>query len=412
MEYGCIGEHLVHSFSKEIHNKISDYNYVLHEIAPDCLDRFMTEHDFKAINVTIPYKQAVIPYLASLSDRAAAIGAVNTIVNKNGELHGYNTDFSGMKSLLERNGIDPSGKKALILGTGGTSKTAAAVAQAMGAREIIKVSRSGNDGAVTYADAYAMHTDAQIIINTTPCGMYPKCDGIPIEPEKFPFLEGVADAIYNPLRTNLVQRAQAHGAAASGGLYMLVAQATAAAELFLGTSFGRDVTESVYRDIRSSKENIVLIGMPACGKSTVARILAERTGRKVIDTDLLIVEKEKREISQIFLQDGEKYFRDAESAVIHEASAESGCIIATGGGAVLRSENIANLKRNGKVFFIDRPLSQLMPTADRPLASSADAIRKRYTERYDIYRAAADIIINATDTSALVADEIERSMTK
>lgn len=415
MQYGCIGEHLVHSFSKEIHNKIGAYDYILREVARDDLDRFMTERDFAAINVTIPYKQAVIPYLEEMSDRARTIGAVNTIVNRDGKLYGYNTDFAGMKALIERTGIAMCGKKVLILGTGGTSKTAAAVAADMGAREIYKLSRTpGGDGVIGYDKAYARHSDAEVIINTTPCGMYPKCDGIPIEPEKFSHLEGVADAIYNPLRSNLVRRAAATGAAASGGLYMLVAQAVAAAELFFDTTYEKSVTESVYREILTAKENIVLTGMPACGKSTVARLLAERTGRRVYDTDALITEREGMEITDIFAKHGEEYFRDAESAVIHDISQTSGCIIATGGGAVLREKNISALKSNGKVYFIDKPLEELMPTDDRPLASSAEAIRKRYNERYATYCATADEITatNGEFSSTLAANSIERSMNK
>lgn len=415
MQYGCIGEHLVHSFSKEIHNKIGTYDYILREVARDDLDRFMTERDFAAINVTIPYKQAVIPYLEEMSDRASTIGAVNTIVNRDGKLYGYNTDFAGMKELIERTGIAVCGKKVLILGTGGTSKTAAAVAADMGAREIYKLSRTpGGDGVIGYDEAYARHSDAEVIINTTPCGMYPKCDGIPIEPEKFPHLEGVADAIYNPLRSNLVRRAAATGAAASGGLYMLVAQAVAAAELFFDTTYEKSVTESVYREILTAKENIVLTGMPACGKSTVARLLAERTGRRVYDTDALITEREGMEITDIFAKHGEKYFRDAESAVIHDISQTSGCIIATGGGAVLREKNISALKSNGKVYFIDKPLEELMPTDDRPLASSAEAIRKRYNERYATYCATADeiTVTSGEFSSTLAANSIERSMNK
>ncbi len=415
MQYGCIGEHLVHSFSKEIHNKIGDYDYILREVARGELDAFMTERDFAAINVTIPYKQAVIPYLAEMSGRARAIGAVNTVVNRGGKLYGYNTDFAGMKALIGRTGINVSGKKVLILGTGGTSKTAAAVAADMGARQILRLSRTPSGiGVIGYDEAYARHSDAEVIINTTPCGMYPMCDGIPIEPERFPRLEGVADAIYNPLRSNLVRRAAAHGAAASGGLYMLVAQAVAAAELFFDAAYGESVTESVYRGILSAKENIVLTGMPACGKSTVAKLLSERTGRTVYDTDALIVEREGMEITDIFAKHGEEYFRDAESAVIRDVSQIGGCIIATGGGAVLRSENVSALKSNGRVYFIEKPLGELIPTDDRPLAHSAEAIRKRYSERYATYCAAADEIIAASGdhSSSLAADEIERSMNK
>ena len=231
MMYGCIGEHLGHSFSKEIHGKLADYDYELKEIAPENLGAFMTEKPFAAINVTIPYKKAVIPYLSEISDRAKAIGAVNTIVNRGGRLQGYNTDFYGMTALAEKTGIEINGKKVLILGTGGTSLTAAAVAEAMGAREILRVSRTGRDGAITYEDALAHHTDAEIIINTTPVGMFPG-GGIPIAPEAFPRLSGVLDAVYNPLRTELVRRAAKMGVPAAGGLYMLVMQAERAYEIF------------------------------------------------------------------------------------------------------------------------------------------------------------------------------------
>ncbi|MBQ7901511.1 MAG: shikimate dehydrogenase, partial [Clostridia bacterium] len=241
MKYGCIGEHLKHSFSKEIHNKIETYEYGIWEIAREDLHDFMTKRDFAAINVTIPYKQDVIPYLYYIHDTAKQIGAVNTIVNKDGKLYGYNTDFSGMSALINRIGIDINGKKVLILGTGGISKTAAAVAGSMGAAEVIVVSRSARAGCITYEEAQQKHSDAQVIINTTPCGMYPNNDGIPIDLDMYPNTEGVVDAVYNPLRTPLIRKAQSKGIKAEGGLYMLASQAVFAAEKFTGKTYDLSV---------------------------------------------------------------------------------------------------------------------------------------------------------------------------
>ena len=254
MQYGLIGEHLPHSFSKIIHEKIASYNYDLHELMTHEVDSFMRKAAFSGINVTIPYKQTVIPYLDEISDQAAKIGAVNTIVNRDGKLCGYNTDYFGMRDLLIRNGTDPAGKKVLILGTGGTSKTAYAVVSDMGAAEIHKVSRTGKEGALTYGEACTNHSDAEIIINTTPCGMYPGIDDSPVDLDCFPRLCGLVDAIYNPLRTVLVLEAQKRGIPAQGGLYMLVVQAVYAAELFTGEKIDDAVTEEVYREILNSKE--------------------------------------------------------------------------------------------------------------------------------------------------------------
>lgn len=408
MMYGCIGEHLGHSFSREIHAKLAGYDYELKEIAPENLGAFMTEKAFAAINVTIPYKKAVIPYLSEISDRAKAIGAVNTIVNRDGKLCGYNTDFFGMTALAEKAGIDIQGKKVLILGTGGTSLTAAAVAEAMRAREIFKVSRTGRDGAITYEDALAHHTDAEILINTTPVGMFPG-GGIPIAPEAFPHLSGVLDAVYNPLRTELVRRAAKMGVPAAGGLYMLVMQAVRAYEIFTGEQCAPEKAEAVYRETAAAKENIVLIGMPGSGKSTVGKLLAAKLGRPFIDTDKRIVEKAGREIPAIFEEIGESGFRDMESAVIAEVAKETGAVIATGGGAILRPENLDALRANGRIFFRDRPLENLKATASRPLSSTREALAALYEARLPLYRAAADEIISDTDSAEDAAGRIERS---
>ena len=395
MQYGCIGEKLSHSFSKEIHNALTDYVYELKELAPDEVGAFLQTRDFKAINVTIPYKQTVIPFLDHVSDRARAIGAVNTVVNRDGVLYGYNTDFYGMSTLLAANGISLRGKKVLILGSGGTSKTAHAVALEAGAACILRLSRSEKEGCITYDEALREHSDAEVIINTTPCGMYPHAGDCPIDIAAFARLTAVVDAIYNPLSSALVLAAKERGITATGGLYMLVMQAVAAVEFFLGERPAAEKAEAVFRRLLRQKQNIVLIGMPACGKSSVGAALAQRLGRQMVDTDELIVRKAGISIPEIFAHSGETGFRDLESEVIAEIAARQGLIIATGGGAILREENLRALRQNGVLFFLDRPLAELLPTADRPLSADRAAMEQRYHERYDKYTAAADVRIPA-----------------
>ena len=406
MKYGCIAEKLSHSFSKEIHGQLFDYEYELKELRPDEVDEFLTKKDFFAINVTIPYKQTVIPYLDEIDETSKMIGAVNTIVNKGGKLFGYNTDFLGMKALIDRAGIKLAGKKVLIAGSGGTSKTAKAVAKSMGAGEIITLSRTEKQGLVTYEDAKKYHSDAEIFINTTPCGMYPNIYNSVIDIADFPKLSGVVDAVYNPLCSKLVCDAREKGINAVGGLYMLVAQAAFAAEKFIDTAVPVGKIEAVYKRILKSKQNIVLVGMPGSGKTTVGKILAEKLGMTFCDSDSEIVSREQREITEIFASDGEAYFRDMESSVIKEISARQNLVIATGGGAVLRRENIEMLRENGKIYFLDRPLADLVATDDRPLSSTTAALEQRYNERYGIYLAASDAHIKDPKTADQAAKKI------
>ena len=410
MEYGLIGERLGHSFSKDIHGKIADYSYELKEIDKADLDEFMVAKDFKGINVTIPYKQDVIPYLDYVDPAALEIGAVNTIVNKDGHLSGYNTDYLGMKSMIEYNGISVDGGKVLILGTGGTSKTATAVAKSLGASKIIHVSRSGKDGAITYEECYEKHSDATAIINTTPAGMYPDIHKTPIDLNRFEKLTGVVDAIYNPICTELVLDAKSRGITATGGLFMLVAQAVCAAEKFFDTKYDVSLYEKIFKEMEAAKGNIVLVGMPGCGKSSVGNLLADRLGRRFVDTDTLIVEKAGMEITDIFAKFGEPHFRDLESEVIRDLSSDTGVIISTGGGAVLRAANVKELKRNGKLYLLDRPMENIKPTDDRPLADTEDKLVRLYKERKPIYEACCDEVIDASmELEEVAASLLEKS---
>ncbi len=412
MKYGCIGERLPHSFSKIIHARLASHEYDLCELPPQEVGAFLEKRDFCGINVTIPYKQTVIPYLDEIDDVAKEIGAVNTIVNRGSRLYGYNTDLYGMREAILHAGISLADKKVLILGTGGTSRTARAVAATLEAREVITVSRTAKPGSVSYADAYRLHADAEVIVNTTPCGMYPETDGCPIDIERFPALTGVVDAVYNPLRTELFLAAQKRGIAATCGLYMLVAQAVRASELFTGASYGSDIVETVSREILAERENLVLIGMPASGKTTVGAHLARLTGRRLIDADEALVSETGRTITEIFASDGEAHFRALEREGIRRLARENGCILATGGGAVLDPENIKNLKKNGWIVFLDRPLPELLPTSDRPTAATAEAIAKRYEERYELYCKSCDEHVRTLKTAEATAEEIIRRWRK
>ena len=406
MDYGLIGERLPHSFSKEIHESLGEYQYFLKELKKEELESFILQKNFKAINVTIPYKEAVIPFLDEISDEAERIGAVNTVVNRGGRLCGYNTDFLGMKALMERTGVVIKYKKVLILGTGGTSKTAYAVCERLGAKEIKKVSRSGKDGSLTYDEAYERYSDADVIVNTTPCGMYPDIFGCPIDMNRFPALSGVIDVVYNPLRTTLILEAKARGLFAEGGLYMLVSQAVCAAELFLGKELDTvKLTNEIFEKIYFDKRNIILTGMPTSGKSTVGRIIAKQLSRPFLDTDALIVEK-YGDIPTIFKEHGEAYFRDLETEIIKDISDMTGAVISTGGGAVLRKENIDALRRNGDIFFIDRSLEYLSASPDRPLSDKIEKLKHLYHKRIDIYLNTADFIIDGDCEPEDVADSI------
>ena len=394
MEYGLIGEKLGHSFSREIHNLLASYTYDLKELPKNELDTFMKSRNFKGVNVTIPYKESVIPYLDEIDEAAKAIGAVNTIVNREGRLIGYNTDFYGMRELLISRSIRIEKRFVAVLGTGGTSKTACAVAKSLGASRIVRVSRNPHsDGDISYDELEAIKTDIQIIINTTPVGMYPNENCAPLDIDGFSALEGVVDAIYNPLRTKLISDARARQIRAAGGLYMLVAQAARAAELFTGDCNMMQKTEKAYCSILKNKQNIVLVGMPGSGKSTLGRMLAKKTGKAFYDSDSEIEKQTGMCIPDYFSKYGEDGFRAIETDVIKRLSLLGVIVIATGGGTVIRSENIDSLAKNGIIVYLDRPISDIKITSNRPLTRSVDDLKKKYYERHEMYEKSADITV-------------------
>jgi len=408
MKYGLIGEKLGHSYSKEIHELIGLYEYELKEIPREELKSFIEGRDYLGLNVTIPYKQDVIPMLDFIDDGAKAIGAVNTIVNKDGKLYGYNTDYYGLMKLIKDSGLNFEGKKVLVLGTGGTSKTSCAVLDSLKVSERFLVSRSGKDGAITYEEAIEKHSDADYIVNTTPSGMFPNIDSAAVDIKSFTSLKGVFDVIYNPTRTKLMLQAEELGIPAYCGLKMLVEQAVVAAGFFVGTKVSEDVSDKIYKIIRGKNENIVLIGMPGVGKSTVGKRLAKDLNMTYVDTDDELVAKEGREITDIFKDSGEAYFRDLEAEVVKECASRKNCIISTGGGAVLRQSSVDVLKAFGRLCFLHRDIEGLRPTADRPLANDFEKIKKLYEERLPIYQRAADIQIDSDNGPDEAVKQIER----
>ncbi len=407
MEYGCIGEKLGHSFSKEIHNALADYEYSLKELKREELHEFFKKRDFKAINVTIPYKQDVIEFLDWISDEAKSINAVNTIVNKNGKLYGYNTDFYGLKALIDREKVSLKGKKVAVLGSGGTSNTAFAVANFLNALSVLKVSRNKKDGYITYDELYEKYSDCEIIINTTPCGMFPKTGVSAVDLEKLPKVEAVFDAVYNPLKSKLILDAKAKNITAVGGLYMLVSQAAFAVEKFIEAPVEVKKVEEIFKNLYKDKMNITLIGMPASGKTSVGKVLSGALNKAFVDSDDEIVKVENKIIPEIFRDSGEDYFRKVEKSVIKELSMLNSQIVSTGGGVILNPENIENLKGNSRIYFLDRPLEMLITTSDRPLSSNRVDLEKRYNERYELYKASADVIVDGSGTVEDVAKIIE-----
>lgn len=383
--YGLLGEHLSHSFSPQIHARLGDYDYKLFEVAPDDLPAFLDAREFEGINVTIPYKKAVIPYLAELSDNARRIGAVNTILKRaDGKLYGDNTDYDGFLYMVRRSGAEIKGKKALVLGTGGASAPVAAVLSDLSAREVIKISRSGENN----YENIARHFDADILVNTTPVGMYPNNGKAALSLAGFQKLSCVLDIIYNPHKTALTLDAERRGIPAFTGLSMLVAQAKRAAELFFGKDIPDARTDEILSALEGEMQNLVLVGMPGCGKTTVGKAIAKALSRPFCDADAEIERRAGQTIPAIFEAEGEAGFRARETAVLADLCKQSGAVIATGGGAVTIPENTDILRQNSIVLFLNRDPSAL-PTDGRPV-SQRDGVQAIYTRRLPLYRAVCD----------------------
>ena len=400
MNCGLLGRHLTHSYSPQIHSHLGSYGYDLFQVEPEDLEAFFQKSAFDGINITIPYKKTAISYCDELSPQAQTLGAVNTIVKTDaGRLIGHNTDYFGFYSLLRKSTLSVSGKKVLVLGSGGAAVTVGAVLRQENAKVVI-ISRSGENN---YQNLH-LHTDASVIINATPVGMYPNNGVTPIDLSLFPKLEGVLDLIYNPARTKLLLDAENRGIVAENGLWMLVAQAKESAEWFTGKQIPDSKIAEIYKLLQKQMENIVLIGMPGCGKSTVGNLLAEKTGRKFVDADTAIAEKADISIPEIFANGGEAAFRELETAVLAEICKGSGLVIATGGGCVTRAENYPLLHQNGTIIWIKRDISSL-PTDGRPLSQSND-LSQMYQKRAPLYANFADITVENDESVEETANRI------
>lgn len=391
MEYGLIGAKLGHSYSVPIHAQLGDYDYRLREMTEAEFTDLMRRGDFKGLNVTIPYKKLAYELCDALSDTAKEVGSVNTVVRRaDGSLYGHNTDIGGFIALAKRAGVDVAAKKVAILGSGGTSLTAQAACRRLGAREIVVVSRKGP---VDYAALYRDHADAQVLVNTTPVGMYPNNGACPVDLDRLPALTGALDVIYNPDRTALVLDAEARGLPCLGGLTMLVAQAREASEWFTGRSIPESETARIHALLRGEALNAILVGMPGCGKTSVGRALAAQMDRPFVDCDIEIERRAGKPIPRIFQEDGEAAFRALETDVIADVCREKGQVVATGGGAVLRGDNVRAMRQNGVVLMIERDLDTLGMDG-RPLSTSREALAKMWQVRAPLYRAAADAAID------------------
>lgn len=393
MNSGLLGRKLGHSYSPQIHSFLGEYSYDLFEKEPEEVGDFVRNGDYTGINVTIPYKKDVIPYLDELSPTAEKMGAVNTIVRRSdGTLFGHNTDYFGFLYMVRQSGIQVAGKKVLVLGSGGASNTTVKALADLGAQVVI-ISRSGENN---YGNLH-LHADAAVIVNTTPVGMYPNTGAAPLDLTRFPHLEGVLDVIYNPARTQLLLDAETLGLPNANGLWMLVAQAKESAEYFLDKAIDDSVIETIYRKLSAQMQNIVLIGMPGCGKSTIGALLAERLHRKIVDADAEIIRLAGKTIPEIFAQDGEVVFRDWETKALAQLGKQSGLVIATGGGCVTRQRNYPLLHQNGSIFWLRRDTS-LLPTDGRPLSQS-HSLSDMYEIRRPLYEAFADFSVDNNSTA-------------
>lgn len=412
MKYGLIGEHLGHSFSKQIQTRIAeienvkDYDYQLVELDKEEFKEFMEKKDFKGINVTIPYKKDVIPYLDEMDESAKAIGAVNTIINVDGKLKGYNTDFGGFLYMVKAHNVHMEGKKVLIIGNGGACAAVKAVCKHENAKDIVIVSRSANRGAIGYDEMYTSHLDADIVVNTSPVGMFPNIANAPIDVSWFHKLECVLDVVYNPILTRLCFEAQEADIKRVVGLEMLTAQAKYTFEIFENMSFDDSIIDEIKKEMLKDRCNIVLIGMPSAGKTTIGKMLEEKLGKEFFDLDDMIIAKAGKSIPEIFQESGEAGFRAIETEVAIEASKMNNKIIATGGGVVKHKVNMDFLRLNGITIFIDRDIDKLISSdPNRPLSSSKQALQQMYKERYPLYQKyAAYIAVNNANIEETVDD--------
>lgn len=403
MKCGLLGRKLGHSYSPQIHSYLGGYSYTLFEKEPEEIADFLKNGDFSAINVTIPYKKDVIPYCAELSERAKRLGAVNTIIRRSdGTLIGHNTDYFGFEFMVKKSGLNPSGKKTLVFGTGGASNTAVAALEEMGA-EVVIISHKDN-----IPENLMRHSDTKLIVNASPEGMYPKNGTSPADLDIFPQLEGVLDMIYNPSRTKLLIDAESRGLVAENGLWMLVAQAKEAAEWFTGAAIAESAILDIYNKLRAQMENIALIGMPGSGKSLIGKLLAQRLSRTFVDADASIVELAGKSIPEIFAEDGEEVFRSWETKALRELSKQSGLVIATGGGCVTRNENYPLLHQNSTIVWIQRDIAAL-PTDGRPL-SQAGKMEAMYEIRKPLYTQFCDLTVSNDTAPEIVVERILKLM--
>lgn len=406
MKCGLLGRKLGHSYSPQIHALLGNYSYQLFEKEPEEIGDFLKNGDFTGLNVTIPYKKEVIPFLDELSPAAARLGAVNTIVRRDGKLIGHNTDYFGFRRLVQESGLQVAGKKVLVLGSGGASSTAVAVLQELGAKVTV-ISRSGENN----YENLDRHADAAVIANTTPVGMYPNTGKSALSLDGFPRLEGVLDAVYNPARTQILLDAERRGLAAVNGLWMLVAQAKESAEWFTGEEIPDSRIAKIHHTLRLQMENIILIGMPGCGKTAVGQQLAQKLGKKFVDADESLEARVCRKITDIIPNDGEAAFREMESETLAELGKQSGLVIATGGGCVTQPQNYPLLHQNGTIFWLQRELDKL-PTDGRPL-SQKGTLGQMYEARMPLYRRFADAAISndgsITETASAICRKLEET---
>jgi shikimate dehydrogenase len=404
--FGLLGEKLGHSFSKIIHEKLGYYTYDLLPMGKEELHEFLNKKEFNGVNVTIPYKQVVLSYCDVLDESVQQIGSANTIIHRNGKLEAYNTDFYGFQYMLDWNSMTLKDKVVMILGSGGTCKTVTAVAKRQGAKEIIIVSRSESDTTITYNQA-AKRFDVQVLVNASPVGMYPNNQDCPIDLAHFPNLEAVVDVIYNPLKTKLLQQAQERNIPYTNGLLMLVAQAKFAAEYFINQSISNSEIDRIYRELKVDMSNVVLVGMPSCGKSTIGKELSKLLNKEFVDIDSLIEEEMQLSIPQIFKRYSEIGFRGIERNIVANAAKLTGKVIATGGGVVLNPDNIKDLKQNGIIVFIDRAIDKLLVGRNRPLSKSKKALSEMYQLRYPLYQACCDVLVKNDDDLQKAVEQVK-----